>query len=142
MKLLEKDKKRFNEQLKRSQLRPTKQRETVYALVCTYENHLSADQIFALSKKILPNISLATVYNCLESLVECDLIREINFGRRPTRYETTLREHAHFYCNDRDELHDIELPKAIREQIISILPKGFNLETMNVKFTGTCDCHN
>ena len=141
MQLSETDKKRFTDHLKKLQLRPTKQRQMVYALVCANKNHLCADQIFAFAKKILPNLSLATVYNCLDSLVECELIREINFGRRPTRYETTLGEHAHFYCNDRDELHDIELPKSIRELIISILPKGFNLETMNVKFTGTCDCH-
>jgi Fur family peroxide stress response transcriptional regulator len=58
----------------------------------------------------LPTISLATVYNCLEALVQCNLIRQVNFDRGPTRYCPNLHPHAHFHDEVTGSTYDIDLP--------------------------------
>lgn len=135
------EREKLNRALSTSGLRATKQREIVYAVVHEHGEHPTADEVYALAKRELEGISLATVYNCLESLVECNLLREVNFGRRSTRFELCNPEHAHFYCVDRDEVHDIDIPQETLQSIKDILPEGFNMESFTIKFSGTCSCH-
>lgn len=141
MELPTSEKEKFNQALSKTGLRATKQREIVYGAVYHHREHPTAEEVYALSKQKLEGISLATVYNCLESLVDCQLLREVNFGRRSTRFELCEPEHAHFYCVDRDEVHDIDIPQATLDTIKKILPEGFNMESFTIKFSGTCSCH-
>ncbi|NBX60826.1 MAG: transcriptional repressor, partial [Opitutaceae bacterium] len=80
-----------------SGLRPTAQREVVFKVILEKRDHPTADEIFARVKSQMPTISLATVYNCLETLVQCQLIRQVNLERAPTRYCPNLHQHAHFH---------------------------------------------
>ncbi len=58
----------------------TAQREVVLRVILAAEDHLTANDIFEQSKKLLPGISFATVYNSLKYLKENGHIGEINFG--------------------------------------------------------------
>ena len=78
-----------------SGLRATPQREVVYNILLQKRDHPTADEVFARVKPELPGISLATVYNCLEALVQCNLVRAVNFERGPTRFCPNLHPHAH-----------------------------------------------
>ena len=49
-----------------SGLRMTRQRWEVYRLLMDQRDHPTANDVFMRIKDRLPNISLATVYNCLE----------------------------------------------------------------------------
>src|SRR5690242_8115268 len=80
-----------------SGLRSTPQREVVFKVILEKRDHPTADEIFARVKNEMPTISLATVYNCLETLVSCGLIRQVNLERAPTRYCPNLHEHVHFH---------------------------------------------
>src|SRR3954468_4347237 len=77
-----------------SGLRATPQREIVYSVLLAKRDHPTADEVFVRVKAEMPTISLATVYNCLETLVHCDLVRAVNFERGPTRYCPNLHPHA------------------------------------------------
>lgn len=118
-------------------LRSTRQREQVYAMIFDNKNHPTADDIYALARKELPGLSLATVYNCLETLVECNLIKEIEVGRPPVRYEPNCGEHAHFYCKASGSVFDIDLDDSTLNAIKKILPKGFQAESVHLRFQGT-----
>ena len=73
------------ERLAHSGLRNTQQREVIYRALHERRDHPTADEVYARVRPDLPSISLATVYNCLETLVQCDLVRQVNFEREPTR---------------------------------------------------------
>ena len=75
----------LNQRLADSGLRSTPQREVVYRVLIGKRDHPTADEVFARVKSELPTISLATVYNCLETLVQCDMVRAVNVERGPTR---------------------------------------------------------
>jgi Fur family peroxide stress response transcriptional regulator len=84
----------------------------------------------------MPSISLATVYNCLETLTESGLIRAVNFEREPTRYCPNLTQHAHFYCKATGEIIDIQLNDELLAQLKGALPNGYRAEHIDIAFNG------
>ena len=119
-----------------SGLRATPQREIVYSVLLAKRDHPTADEVFVRVKSELPTISLATVYNCLETLVHCDLVRAVNFERGPTRYCPNLRPHAHFHDEQTGATHDIELPPEILEKVNAVLPSGYDAKSVEITFRG------
>ena len=92
--------------------------------------------MFARVKTERPGISLATVYNCLETLVQCDLVRAVNFERGPTRYCPNLHPHAHFHDVRTGKTHDVDLPPAVLEKVKAILPSGYDASSVEIIFRG------
>ena len=124
------------EKLKACDVRPTPQREVVLKVILDKRDHPTADEIFARVKAQMPSISLATVYNCLETLVRGGLVRQVNLERAPTRYCPNLREHAHFHDEATGKVHDVELPHDILERLRAALPPGFDVSTIELNFRG------
>jgi Fur family peroxide stress response transcriptional regulator len=126
----------LSQRLAHSGLRSTPQREVVYSVLLTKRDHPTADEVYVRVKAALPSISLATVYNCLETLVQCDLVRAVNFERGPTRYCPNLRPHAHFHDEQTGRTHDIDLPPALLENLNGVLPQGFDAKSVEIMFRG------
>ena len=125
------------EKLKSCDVRPTPQREVVLKVILEKRDHFMADEIFARVKGLMPTISLATVYNCLETLVRGGLVRQVNLERAPTRYCPNLHEHAHFHDESTGKVHDVQLPENFMDQLRAILPAGFDASTIELNFRGT-----
>jgi len=119
-----------------SGLRPTPQREVVFKVILEKRDHPTADEIFARVKSQMPTISLATVYNCLETLVQCGLVRQVNLERAPTRYCPNLHEHAHFHDDTTGQVHDIDLSADTMKQLRELLPPGFDANSVELTFRG------
>ncbi len=119
-----------------SGLRSTPQREVIYRTLLSKRDHPTADEVYARVKAELPATSLATVYNCLETLVQCHLVRQVNFERGPTRYCPNLHPHAHFHDETSGATYDIDLPANVLEQVKSILPPGYAANGVEIIFHG------
>ncbi|MSU22875.1 MAG: transcriptional repressor [Opitutus sp.] len=119
-----------------SGLRSTPQREVIYDVLLKKRDHPTADEVFARVKSELPTVSLATVYNCLETLVSCQLVRAVNFERGPTRYCPNLSPHAHFHDEQSGQTHDIELPPALLKKVHAVLPRGYDATSVEIIFRG------
>lgn len=126
----------LSQRLADSGLRSTPQREVVYNVLLKKRDHPTAEEVFARVKAELPTISLATVYNCLETLVQCNLVRAVNFERSPTQYCPNLRPHAHFHDEKTGRTYDIDLPPAIIDQVNTVLPTGFDASSVEITFRG------
>ncbi len=72
-------KKLLSDALSNSGLRSTWQRRHVFDILLGRRDHPTADEVYARAKTGMASISLATVYNCLEALVECKLVKQVNF---------------------------------------------------------------
>jgi len=125
------------QRLSDSGLRATPQREVVYGVLLKKRDHPTADEVYVRVKSELPGTSLATVYNCLETLVQCDLVRAVNFERGPTRYCPNLRPHAHFHDEQTGATHDIDLPPVLLEQVNAILPANYDAKSVDIIFRGS-----
>jgi Fur family transcriptional regulator, peroxide stress response regulator len=120
-----------------SGLRATPQREVVYRSLLTRRDHPTAEEVFARAKSEMPTISLATVYNCLETFVQSNLIRQVNHERGPTRYCPNLRPHAHFHDAQTGVTVDVDLPPSLLEQLKSLLPRDLTATDVEITFRGT-----
>lgn len=126
----------LSQKLADSGLRNTPQREVVYGALVTKRDHPTADEVYARVKSEMPSISLATVYNCLEALVQCNLVRQVNFERGPTRYCPNLHPHAHFHDEATGSTYDVDLPSGVMEQLKAHLPHGYNASDVEITFRG------
>ena len=124
------------QRLSDSGLRATPQRELVYRSLLQQRDHPTAEEVFARVKAEMPTISLATVYNCLETLVQCRLIRQVNRERSSTRYCPNLRPHAHFHDELTGEIHDVDLPATFVDHLKAILPDNFHASSVEITFLG------
>ncbi|MBU6398773.1 MAG: transcriptional repressor [Verrucomicrobia bacterium] len=115
----------------------TPQRQHVYAVLLAKRDHPTAEQVFLRAKRAMPEISMATVYNCLDTLVKCGLVREVNLERAATRYCPNMQEHLHFYCEACGQVFDIDL-KADGRASGFHLPPGFRPARFHVSVRGAC----
>ncbi len=118
-----------------SGLRLTPQRRHVYDVLMGRRDHPSATEVFLRVKKNAPSISLATVYNCLETLVICGLARAVHVDREPTRYCANLREHGHFVCNECGKVHDVDWSEPPQ----SSLPADYIIHSQEMTLRGLCN---
>lgn len=139
MNLTSEHKKNLDTILGQHQLRSTRQREHIFGVLMHYKDHPSADEIYARAKNGMNNISLATVYNCLETLSSCGLVKQVHVDREPTRYCHNLRPHAHFHCQKTNRVYDIDIPESIFETLKSQLPEGYKAEKLEISFHGISD---
>ena len=126
----------LNRKLAQAGLRSTRQREVVYHAILSKRDHPTADEIFVRVKSAMPSISLATVYNCLDTLVQCRLVKQVHLERESTRYCPNLSEHAHFHDDDTGEVYDVRLDQEILEKLASLLPQDFEPNSIDITFRG------
>ena len=112
----------------------TPQRQRVYSVLLARRDHPTAEQVFIRAKREMPEISMATVYNCLDALVKCGLIRQVTVRRGAARFCPNMQEHCHFYCDNCDAVFDVMPPSA--EGIP--LPRGFKPERYDLTIHGQC----
>ncbi len=89
----------------------TKQRSVILSVIRSDMHHLTAEEIFSLSKKMLPGISRATVYNNLHTMEAEGLVRRIGGEGNSDRYDSNPEPHGHFFCNECGGIFDIMLPE-------------------------------
>lgn len=126
----------LHQKLATAGLRSTRQREIVYDAILAKRDHPTADEIFIRAKHEMPTISLATVYNCLDTLVHCDLVKQVHLERESTRYCPNLAEHAHFHDNETGTVYDVQLDPATISKLTRLLPEGFDVSTIDITFRG------
>ncbi|HWL13986.1 MAG TPA: transcriptional repressor [Opitutus sp.] len=124
-----------------SGLRATPQREVVFGVLLKKRDHPTADEVYARVRNEMPTISLATVYNCLETLVQCHLVRAVNFERGPTRYCPNLHPHAHFHDEETGETYDVDLPPELLARVKKVLPSDYQASSVEIIFRGKTNSH-
>lgn len=117
-------------------LRMTRQRQEIYRILIEHRDHPTANEVFMRAKDQLPNISLATVYNCLEALVQHGIIRQVNFERESSRYCPNLREHGHFHDAQTGVIHDVDFKPGFNLADILDLPPGIVVDDIEITLRG------
>lgn len=105
-------------------------------------DHPTAKMVFDSIKMNTYKISFATVYNTLEYLVNCGMIKKLDINSQSARYDANLSEHSHLICKSCGNMMDYIEPIPIDTSIPNL--NGFIVEDISVTFRGLCqDCvHN
>lgn len=130
----------LNERLTKSGLRFTAQRRHVFGVLVGKRDHPSAEEVFIRAKKEMPDISMATVYNTLDTLVQCGLVRQVKQERGATRFCSNMNQHHHFHCEECGGTFDIDSDTDSGGPELH-MPSGFQVRNFEIFFRGLCpDC--
>jgi len=131
------------DRLRRREWRLTAQRRVVAEVLAGEHVHLTAETVHAQARAVLPEISLATVYNTLNELVIMGELREVQAGDGPRRYDPNVTtEHHHLQCVRCGALWDV-VPEGTAE--FGLPPEeqhGFRLLNVDIVFRGVCPACN
>lgn len=119
--------------------RRSKQREAILKILQSTDIHPTADWIYAQVRKLIPNISLGTVYRNLNFLKEEGLIKEVNIqGTASARYDANLEPHHHFICLICNSVFDLPISKGKINIEDFLADKNFEVKFVKLDIFGIC----
>ena len=124
----------FTEKLRKSGLRPTKQRLKICEVLFSSEKtfHFTVNDIAKIfEEKLSEKISLATVYNTVHAFKKKGYLKEITISPDKSYFDTNITSHHHFFDTKNNELTDIELSKIELKNIPSP-PKGKSIKDIDI----------
>ncbi len=116
----------------------SRQREAVLKVLSNTKTHPDAAWVYEETKKLIPNISLGTVYRNLSKLKSDGDIVSVGVYEGIERFDADVSEHLHFYCKNCQRILDISEKHLLP---ISEIEKQLNVKIRSVAcvFEGECD---
>lgn len=120
------------ELLRAAGVRMTPQRRAVLAVLDGNRSHPTAAAIVGQVQARIGAVSVATIYNTLEKLVEIGLVRRLDVMETSTHYDPDTSAHHHFVCRQCHAVLDAPPEFDLR-------PAGFGGHTIeDIILKGTC----
>jgi Fur family iron response transcriptional regulator len=121
--------------LRQAGVNPTAQRLAICRFVLCDADHPTAEQVKEWADQNFPKMSLATVYNTLNTLVSAGLLREFKFPHLDKSiYDNNIHDHHHFLDQQTGELFDLEDHEV---DVSHHLEKNFKVNEISVLIQGT-----
>ena len=120
----------FIKKLRKSGLRPTKQRLKICDVLFNKEKtfHFTINDLIKIIKdKSDKDISLATVYNTVHAFKKSGYLKEISINSDKSYFDTNTSIHHHFFDEDTNELIDCDI-----DDIEKINIKKISLEKKSI----------
>jgi len=123
-----------------TKMRYSKQREIIYEVLKNDMTHPNVDTIYMQVKKILPDISLGTVYRNLNLLADQDKIRRLDIGDGVVHFDAKIEPHYHLICDDCGCIKDLILDESHLAFLIEQVQKECDDQIMgaDIVFHGIC----
>ena len=131
----------IKEKIRQSGLKATPQRLAIYSAMQKL-GHASADMITAELDNVFPSLTVATVYNVLESFVGAGLLVRRCSSNNKMYFDVNTYGHAHFYdpvSNKHLDYDDLELVKFVSDYVNSRGLKNFKLDSVDIQLIGSLD---
>lgn len=101
--------------------------------------HLTADEVHGRAQTVLPEISVATVYNALNEMVAMGEVLLVSAGEGPKRYDpNTETAHQHLVCVRCGTLRDVRPEGQEELRLPDSQRHGFRMLGVDVYFRGLC----
>ena len=118
-------------------LRVTPQRQMIYSLLAESRSHPTVDAVHDAVARVLPTVSLRTVYQALHDLEKLGEIRLVPVGGGSLRVDVRIDHHAHLVCTRCAPVQDVDVDAS------ALVPPrsqrhGFSVDRTDVVFSGMC----
>jgi Fe2+ or Zn2+ uptake regulation protein len=128
----------LREALEANGQRLTEQRAAIYRFLRGSTEHPTADEVFTAVRIQITDISLATVYKALETLVSCGLAMKLAYADGSARYDPRTDDHFHTRCLGCGIVRDVG-GNAVSGSLPAIEPTdGFRVEGYRLEVIGYC----
>ena len=115
----------------------TPQRREIIRLLARSKSHPGAMEILRKVRKIVPRISMSTVYYTIDMMKKESLIRELEYYDMDNRYEINVSDHINLVCTRCRKITDFtgnvpSFTKAVEKET------GFKSASMRFEYYGIC----
>jgi len=117
--------------------RLSKQRKVILEELQKVTSHPTADEVYDMVRKIIPRISLGTVYRNLEFLSSKGLVLKLGAPGAQKRFDGTPEPHPHIRCEVCTSVADVECEVEV-PTIPDSCTSGYKILNTNVEFVGIC----
>ena len=129
----------LREKIKEAGLKATPQRIAIYESMRKL-GHASVDMVVEDLKGTFPSLTIATIYNVLESFVNAGLLVRRFSSNNKMYFDVNVYEHAHFYDqkeNSYMDFNDPELVKMVMDYLSTKKIEKFNIKAVDIQLVGT-----
>jgi len=120
-------------------LKLTPQRLSILSCLEGNKDHPTAEDIYKKVSRQFPTMSLATVYNTLETLRLHGVVSSISIDPEKRHFDPNMEKHHHLICSKCKKIADIHLDFDLA--VPKDAAQGFDITGGQVEFYGFCpDC--
>lgn len=126
-----------------TKMRYSRQREIIYEVLKNDMTHPNVDTIYMNVKKIIPDISLGTVYRNLNLLADQNKIHRLDIGDGVIHFDAKIEPHHHLICDDCGTIKDLIIDESYLDFLIEQVQQKCDdhISEADIIFHGTCqDC--